>query len=157
VTWEGEAHLRQRLANLLAPGEELLLVAYGIEAPKGLAAAAQLGARLLDAFAGSPIVDEGRVLALTPTRLVLVRASRRKPFAQMAVQFELSGSTSVALDGSSRFELFHESRAPEVTWVELSVDGQRHPLLLWQTNGLPDNGRIGAEIVRRLLESNAGH
>jgi len=156
VTWEGESHLRQRLAGLLTPGEELLLVAYGIDAPKGLAAAAQLGARVLDAFAGTPIMDEGRVLALTPSRLILVRASRRKPFARMDVHFELGGTTSIALDGSSTFELVHESRTPDVTWIELRADGQRHPLLLWQTNGLPDNGRIGAEIVQRLVELNAG-
>jgi len=139
------------LATLLAPDEEATLVAYGIDAPKGLAAAAQLGTRLLDTLAGTPIVDEGKVLVLTPTRLLVVRASRRKAYARMDAHFELGGVTSIALDGGRELELSRESRAPDVTWVELRVGAERFPLLLWQTNGLPDNGRVGAELVERLV------
>jgi hypothetical protein len=76
----GAEELRSELQRLL-PGEELLCIAYGLPAPRGWRAAAQFAVALADAVSGSRTeIDSGYAIALTPSGVIVVRASRNAPY-----------------------------------------------------------------------------
>jgi hypothetical protein len=105
----GESELRIELTRLLS-GEDLVHLAYGLDAPLSWRATAEAAG----IFSGSRHeIDAGHVLALTPTRLLVATAARRIP--EVGEPYWHVGDPVHSLPRSELGKLEVESSTPDRT------------------------------------------